>query len=374
MAIIIAGPGQGLPPPQNLYPSELFGVTDDAPTNYLGLAAGQAIVLPAGRFFVDPGAVSVVQFLDPVTGIWRSFSSARSQPMQILSDGFTRRVANLTGCVASAIIAGGGTGFAQGTAQITSNVGGSTWQAIVGGSLSLSTISAPGAGYTVAPEVFIPAPPNPGIAAQAIATITNGTVSGVSITQPGAGYISAPKAVLLPSPFDPNAGSITPAAIVLALNATTATAITGALCTNNGAPLATISALTLTAAGGAGAGATITPVVMQTIIGATVVAGGGGFGVVANPPAITSTGGVPTAASAIGNASVELTNFKPRPAIIDVAASSVGLISAPVIVDGGLFAGTPTPVIIPAGSIVTTLASVTFTMGAAPDSVLLQPL
>ena len=72
MTILISGPGIGLPPPQNLYPTQLNNAPADAPTNYLALVAGQVITIPAGRWFVDPGAVSIIQYLDPVTGIWRT--------------------------------------------------------------------------------------------------------------------------------------------------------------------------------------------------------------------------------------------------------------------------------------------------------------
>lgn len=374
MAILISGPGQGLPPPQNLYPTELNNAPYDAPTNYLALNPSDSVVLPAGRFFIDPGAYSVIQYLDPVTGIWRSFNSARGQATQILSDGFTRRVSNLTGCAVSAVVANGGSGFAQATAAITANVGGSTWQAIVGGSLSVSTIAVAGSGYSMAPVVMIAAPPSPGIQATATATITNGSLSAVSLTNVGAGYRSVPTVVVLPNPFDANAGGVSQASVTLVLNGSTSTAVTGALCTGNGAVLATISALTLTAAGGAGTGATITPVVMQTVQSASIVAGGGGWGNVAGPPLITTAGGYPTATSAIGNPAVEQTGFKPRMAMINVTSSSVGLLSAPVVTDGGLFLGTATPVIIPGGTIPTTLASVALTMGSLADTVLLQPV
>ena len=109
---LISGPGVGLPYPQNLYPSELNNSDVDAPTNLVGLAPGDAIPVPSGRFMVDPGPVGVVQWLDPVTGIWRTHSSARGQPWTFYGDGFTRRVANLTGCAVAAVVAGGGTGRA----------------------------------------------------------------------------------------------------------------------------------------------------------------------------------------------------------------------------------------------------------------------
>ena len=372
MTQIISGPGIGLPPPQNLYPSELNGSFNDAPTNHLTLAPGDTINIPPKDFLIDASSYVVVQYLDPVTGVWRGFSSGRSGLQYIMADGFTRRLANLTACPVSAVVAGGGSGFSAATATITANVGGSTWKAIVGGSLSVSTISAVGANYTIAPEVFIPAPPSPGVQATAYATIANGTVASVSLTNFGAGYISAPSAVLIPCPQDPNLGTISQATVVLVLNAANAGAITAALCTNNGSPLVTLSALTLTAAGGTGA--TITPVVMQTVTSATATAGGGGWGNAAAPAAVTTTGGIPASVSAINNPIIEMTGYRPRPAQIATTTSSTGAISAPVVIDGGLFVGTPTAVIIGGGAVPTTLASISLVMGGANDTVLLQPL
>jgi hypothetical protein len=378
MAILISGPGIGLPPPQNLYPSELNNAPYDAPTNYLALVAGQFINIPAGRWFVDPGAVSVIQYLDPVTGIWRTQtgSAMRGQAQQVLSDGFTRRIANLTGCPIGAIVTSGGSSWVQSSTTVTSNLNGSTWQAVVGGSLSVSSVTAAGAKYSIAPEVFIPAPPYPGVQATAYATIASGTVSGVTLTNFGAGYISAPVPVLLPNPLDPNVGSITQASVTLVLTAANASVITAVLPLTFGTPLpsASIGSLTLTAAGGSGTGATITPVIMQSIVSASVVAGGGGWGVAAVPALVTTAGGVPTSTSAIVNPGVELTGFRPRQGIINVTTSAAGAISAPVVTDPGLFAGTPTPVIIPGGTLPTTLASVALTMGAVNDFVLLQPV
>ena len=378
MAIIISGPGVGLPYPQNLYPSELNNAPADAPTNFITLAPGQVVTIPAtgtNGWLVDPGPYGVIQFLDPVTGVWRGFDSTRGRMQALTSDGFTRRLANLTGCPIAAIVANGGSGFAQSTAAISANVGGSTWQAIVGGSLSVSTISAAGLNYTVAPEVFIPAPPSPGVQATAYATLTNGSVSSVSLVNFGAGYTAGTlTAVMVPNPTDPNIGTITQATVVLVLSAANAGAITAALCTNNGAPLATLSALTLTAAGGAGTGATITPVVLQTVASATATAGGGGWGNVAAPAFVTTAGGVPVSVSAIKNPAIELTGFIPRQAQIATTTSALGAISAPVVEDGGLFAGTPTAVIIGGGTLPTTLASISLTMGTANTTAFLQPL
>lgn len=371
----ISGPGVPLPYPQNLYPTELANAPYDVPTNSLGLAPGDAVVIPPGDWVIEPGAVSMVQYLDPVTGGWKGYPSARNQYIQLFSDGETRRIANLTGCPVGAVIAGGGTGFTQSTATITANVGGSTWQAIVGGALSVSTISNAGKGYTVPPVVFIPAPPSPGVPATAHAVLTGTSVTSVVLDNVGAGYTSAPTAVILPNEFDPNAGSVTNATVVLVLNAALSGAITAAIPTYNGEPPATLSALTLTAAGGAGSGATITPVIMQSLVSLTAT-GGTGWGTAAAPPLITTAGGLPASVSAIGNPSVEFTGYKVRQAQVNVTSSSVGVISAPVIMDPGLFVGTPTACIIPSYTAQSTIAAATiaFTMGGINDTVFMQPL
>jgi hypothetical protein len=374
MTQIITGPGVGLSPPQNLYPTDLFNAPVDCPTNYVSLPPGGSLALPAGSWISSAGSVSFIQYLDPVTGVWRSHNAYRGQSDDIKTAGFARRIANLTGCPIGAVVAGGGTGFNKSSVSLTANVGGSVWQAIVGGALSVSTINVAGSGYSMAPIVLIPAPPSPGVPATAYATITAGSVTGVTLSNVGAGYLTAPPAVVLPNPADPNAGSVSAATVTLVLNAALAGSITAALCQNNGAPLATLSALTLTAAGGAGAGATITPVVLQTIVSASVAAGGGGWGAAATPPGISTAGGVVTATSAIGNPAIEMTGFRPRPAIINVTSSAAGALSAPVVTDPGLFVGTPSVVITPGGTLPTTLASIALTMGSIADTIEMQPL
>jgi len=380
MTLRIGGPGQSLPAPANLYPSYLQGTPYDAPMNYVGLAAGDAIYFPglSNDIWVNPGAYSMVQFLDPVTGVWRDIPAQRGQAYHVPVSGSQNfRVANLTGCPVAAIIAGGGSGFAQATATITSNVGGSTWQAIVGGCLTVSTISAAGANYNIAPLVMIPVPPSPGVQATAHAILASGTVSSIVLDNVGAGYGSAPVATLEPSPFDPNAGTITQATVVFAIDPAKQGKIAAALCTYNGAPLATLSALTLTAAGGAGTGATITPLVLQSCTLASVVAGGAGWGnATAFAKIFSSGGGGNVSVSAIGNPAIEATGFRPRDAVITGTTNAGGTITAATILDGGLFlsAATVGGAILSGGTLPTTLASVALTMGAQTDTILIQPM
>jgi hypothetical protein len=228
--------------------------------------------------------------------------------------------------------------------------------------------------------VLIPDPPSAsangigGVPAVASCTLANATVSAVSLSNVGAGYTSATIAALLvPSPFDTNLGSITNGTVNFIL--TNTGLITGALCLNQGAPLAGPAlALTLTAAGGAGSGATITPVIVQTIVSAGVVAGGVAWGDAAHPALITTVGGIPVSVSAIGNPLVEFTAVRPRQAVLSGTCNAGGTITGVTIQDAGLFYGTPTLALtsgnglIPSGA-----ASVTVVMGSNLDGVMIQP-
>lgn len=384
----ISGPGQTCPTPQNLYPSELLNAPLDAPTNYVVLQPGDAIQIPAqsNQYLIDLGEYLTLEYLDAVTGTWRLQPDFASRPgmIHMQTNGVDKRIANRLGCPVSAIVANGGSGFTQATAQITANVGGSVWQAIVGGALSVSTINNAGANYTVPPLVMIPVPAPAGtngsvggIAATAYATLASGTVSSVSLNNFGAGYQSAPIAVLVPSPYDPNVGTITNATITLVLNAAVSGAITGALCTNFGAPLATLSALTLTAAGGAGTGATITPEILQTIASASVVAGGAGWGNATAPAAVQAVGGaaVSVAAAGLSNPAIDLSGFRPTNLTMQGITNAGGTISSVNFPNGtGLFLSTPTAAIASGGTIPTVLASITFAMGTSRGTAFLQPL
>jgi hypothetical protein len=376
----LSGPGVGLPLPQNLYPSELTNTPYDLGNNYVSLAAGDVLTIPAGNWYYYLDGNTVIQYLDPVMNSWRNWAADRAGVTFVKSDGYTVRLANLTGCPVSAVISGAGTGFAQSTATVSASVGGSTWQPIVGGQLSIVSIATAGKNYTVPPLVFIPAPPSAssnnvgGIQATGYAVISGGSVTAVSLTNPGAGYTSLPVVTLLPNPVEPNIGSISQASVSIGF--TNTTGITGVYCTNNGAPLATLSALTLTAAGGSGSGATITPNIMQVVTSVSVVAGGSLQGNATNPADIQSVGGIPVSVSAIGNNIIELGNFRPRQFRGAGVCNAGGTITSVSVIDGGLFVGTPTPAISSAysgGAAAPTLASLAFTMGSAPATVLIQP-
>jgi hypothetical protein len=379
----LSGPGIGLPYPTNLYPSELSNAPQDASSNKLALAPGDTLVVPAGDYIFGLGMYTVMQFLDPITNTWvTAAGSAWNRGMSFVSaDGFTVRLANLTGCVVSASVINGGTGYVQSTTTITA-IGAFTGAIptllpIVGGALAVSggTLTANGAGYGVPPIVMIPPPPPAqtnsngvgGIPATAYAVIASGTVSSISITNPGAGYPSAPVAVIVPSPFDPNLSSgITNATVAFSL--TSSGVIMGALVTNTGSPLANGSLTSVTLSiGGAGASGSLTANVMQTVVSGTVSGTGTGYGTAVS---ILTTGGAPVQGTITNGPLFNYLEFEPRPANISAPSVTAGAVAA--VYDGGLFESAPTFTVLGAlgASVAPTLAMI---MGGRPDIVILQP-
>ena len=386
MAVGLSGPGIGLPFPQNYYPSQLANAPSDSSTNRIGLSPGDSFVIPAGEWYVGIGMYCVLQFLDPVTNIWTTVSgSAWNRGMSFVSsDGFTTRVANLTGCVISASIINGGTSYVQATTTITaigsfSNGAAPTILPIVGGLLAETgtfTIDVPtkGAGYGVPPIIMIPPPPPAavnangvgGIPAVAVCTIgSGGSISSVSIINPGAGYPSAPVAVVVPSPFDPNLSTgITTATVTFSL--TSAGVITGALITNNGSPLpnGSLNSVTLSV-GGAGTSGSLTANVLQTVVSSTISGAGAGYAI----GAASTFGGQPVAGTITNNPLALGLEFEPRPA--QMSFPSVSLAQAATIYDGGLFESAPTGFTMPIGG-VATIATVALSMGSRYDFFILQ--
>jgi hypothetical protein len=368
MSQLQGGAGLGLKPPQYAYPTELNQATPDVASAYVGLAAGDALTLQSGQQWVSPGPYSFLQYLDPINGAWRGFNTERgADGGMVWSDGANYRIANLTGCPVAAVVTAGGSGFVQSSAVCTSSTGGSTWQPIVGGMVSLTTISVAGSGYGVAPLLFIAEPPFPGVQATGHCAITGGSVTSIVLDNVGAGYPTAPTAVIIPSPFDPNLPTL-PVQAVATFGIVGAGSISAVICTNSGAP----ASPTLTVSGGAGTGASVTAVQCSTITAGSVAAGGAGF--TQGGGAIT-VGGIPSAVPQWVNPAIQLTGAIPRPAQIGFFATGGSLISVSTIYDGGLFFGTPTVLALPGGgSAQTTTASVTVTLGSTTDTSRISPM
>jgi hypothetical protein len=398
MPSVLSGPGLGLSLPQSLYPSELQNAPYDFSNNKNTLAPGTALQIPAGDWYLSLGMYLVLQYLDPVTNQWTTAASGgwETGVMHVTSDGFNLRVANLTGCVVAASITNAGSGYAQATTTITvtsvalQGNSAPTFLPIVGGALVASggTLAANGAGYGINPLVFIPAPPPAsnnangvgGIPANGYPVLSSGTLTGFTFTNQGAGYPSAPPIVILPSPFDPNflaGSSITLASLVVTLTASGS--ITGVIVTNNGAPLANASLANITlTVGGAGSAASLTAVVMQTVVSATVSGVGVGYSSTTFA-GITSVGGVPPAGAIAATSDSFGLSWKPRPlqAGIQVAGTATTTLTsgqAATIFDGGLFEGVPSPALLPlSGTAPSTLATIALVMGSRPDITILQP-
>src|SRR5216684_1867346 len=333
MPIPLAGPGQGLPLPQNLFPTLVTNAPADISSNRLALPPGEVFVLPAGDWLISMGMYMVLQYLDPVTNVWTTAAgTAWNRGMLLVpSDGFTQRIANLTGCVVSASVINGGTNYVQSTTTLTvigafqTGVAVPTLLPIVGGAVGLSTgtfslyIPTAGNGYGIAPIIVIPPPPPAqanangvgGIQAEAIAILgSGGSLASVSMINAGAGYPTAPVGVVVPSPFDPNlVTGITNASVLFSL--VSAGAITGALVTNNGGPLINGSLTSVTiSVGGAGASGSLTANVMQTVISSSVTGAGSGF----TTSGGTTFGGAPLQGSITNSLLFQLLEFEPRPA------------------------------------------------------------
>jgi hypothetical protein len=388
MPVPLAGPGQGLPFPQNLYPSEVQNAPQDASSNRLALAPGDVFVLPAGDWLISLGMYCVLQYLDPVTNTWVMSSGAAWHRGTIFTsaDGFTQRIANLTGCVVSAAIINGGTNYVQSTTTITA-IGAfapnavPTFLPIVGGALGLSTtftlaVPGVGAGYGVPPIVMIPPPPPAqtnangvgGIQATAIAVLgTGGSIASISITNPGAGYPTVPVAVVVPSPFDPNLNAgITNATVSLSL--TSAGVIMGVLVTNNGGqlPNGSLGSVTLSV-GGAGSSGSLTANVMQTIITASIATISTGFSGVG---LLQTGGGAPLAGSITNGPDANYLTFMPRQANI---AGTLGTLSLAAIYDGGLFESAPSIAVLAGPGATNTVGIAVLTMGGRADIAIIQP-
>lgn len=386
----LSGPGLGLQFPQNYYPSQLQNAPQDPSSNRQSLAPGDVFVIPAGDWYISLGFYLVLQYLDPVTNIWTMGSSAAYQRGVhfIKSDGFTVRIANLTGCVVSASVAAVGSGYVQATTTVTA-VGtfagaAPTVLPIIGGALNISggTLVSNGAGYGVAPIVMIPPPPPAqanangvgGIPATAIAVIASGTVSSISITNPGAGYPSAPTAVIVPSPFDPNLNSGITAATV-AFTLASSGLLMGALVTNSGSPLnnGSLGSITLSV-GGAGTSGSLTANVLQTVVSGTLTSAGTGYGT--GGAAFTTFGGAPATGGITNNPDSTLLAWMPRPANLAVTAASLSVAAPATVYDGGLFQGAPSVAaatsISTGGTPPTTIAGLTVVMGSRFDIAVIQ--
>src|ERR1700687_2196648 len=140
MPVPLAGPGQVLPLPQYLYPSQLPGVPIDVSTNEVCLAPGESLVVPAGDWYISLGMYCIFQYLDPLTNTWTVLPTAgwNGGNQLVTAGGYNPRVANMLGCPLSAVGTAGGSLYVQSAMTVVAVGSNSTWVPIVGGALAVS--------------------------------------------------------------------------------------------------------------------------------------------------------------------------------------------------------------------------------------------
>lgn len=366
-------------------------------TNAVTVPAGESYIIPAGNYFVQVGEYSEMQFLDPVTGIWRTQLSA-GESGHFAIDGANFRLANLTGCPVAAIIttnaatgATTGIGATATNLTVTASSGASTWCPIVGGAISLTCVtgvtgSIPGSGYLFPPTAIISAPPPGGL--QATAHVTGIPTTGallaaqVIIDNQGAGYnlastgFAAATLTIINDPRDTvgvpgsNAGV---AGVQIRLGLTGTGLLTGLYPLTQGLPLTGVPTLAFSAGAGA-ATAVMNFTVNGFVTGMTgvVFSTGGQLMMISNANVLTTT---PTWTNPIHEKSATF----PRPARISIAAGSTLTTTGAVVEDGG-FGIQLVPSLAIVGQVISLtgfLTGVVFptaTVGGVTDTSWLQPI
>ena len=374
MSVIGIG-GAGIPLP---YPASNYGYAPFGGTNEVTLPAASSYIIPAGQWYIAPGIYTFIQALDPVTGVWVDIAdNATYAPVVVNSDGQNFRLANLTGSIVGAIMTNNGSGYsASSPPTVTVSAGSSTWNAVVGGAVSATTVVSGGANYSRTPIVLFSAPPTGGVQATGYATLSSGAVSTITMINPGAGYTSAPTITIVPSAQEVNNVTTATATCVITGSAGTVTAL---LCTNNGTALTSLPTLTISAPS-SGTTATATAIgCFTTTASATTGTAGAGYGTSLSYQ-VSVIGGYNTSTLATyNNPSVSTRIFNPRSANLGILTSTSGGAVANAtlpIIDGGLFqTATPSTVVV-GNPISTPGTAVTFTntFGGVTDTSFITPM
>jgi len=353
---LFSGPG--------LIPS-LKGVT----TNVVNLSSGQCqTISPAGWYMINTGLYTTVQQYDPITGIWRNIGNGDHEGggKYYYSDGVNYRLANQTGAVVGALLTNAGSGYTS-APTVTASAGSSIWRAVVGGAVNTTiTVTNGGTNYTYPPQVQFAAPPAGGVQATGYSVLTGSAVSSVVVTNQGAGYASAPTVVFVNDPREGVNGvtqGYNAAAVATLTGAGTVTAV---LCLDHGQGGLT-SLPTLAFGGGGGASAAATAIMCWSITSYT--AGTAGVGLAGSVAQVSAEDAFPTTAAAYTNPYTQSQLVRTRQANIKAPISSGGITATgQVVIDGGVYTSSPTPLVIPTASVVTTAPVITFALGGQTDT------
>ena len=357
-------------------------------TNAQTLPAGETYVIPPGNYFAQMGAYSELQFLDPVTGIWRTQIAAGDTGV-IQCDGANFRLANLTGCPVAAVITSAtltgavtGIGATATTITVTPSSGSSTWAPVIGGAISATCVtgvtgSSVGAGYLFPPTCIVSAPPPGGLQATAHCTVTGGTLlaAQVTIDNQGAGYpvastgISTATITFVNDPRDTVGTGAT-----VRLGATGTGQLTGLYPLTQGTALAgapTLAFSTGVATATAIMNFTVTAIASGATNTATYATG--------TTPIVTTIGNITSAVPVWTNPIHEKGATFPRPARIQAGlASNVVTGTGSVVEDGGFgIQAAPSAIVI--GQLlaitgVTGNVAPALTVGGVTDTSWLQPI
>src|SRR5215471_8051120 len=320
----------------------------DSPQNtgrsqVITLLPGGIFDLPQGDYIITTGSQTVLQWANPLNGLWYGVSPPQATA-SITTDGGNYRLVNLSGVAVGASITNAGSGGVNGIGpvQTGSNVvfgapaaNNLTAQGyvIVGGSVPAPTITQAGSGFVAPPLVVCDPPPIGGIQATFVGTITAaGALNTVTQVNPGAGYTSIPQFYIYPQPavsmqqplypggsttpgigagapglfpppglinpanvpsgslFQPNVVSGTAGALLTGNALTGSGTLTGIVMNNYGTGYTGTTLPAVSFTGTSLGAAAATAIMSYCLTGATVTPGGGAAGYVVGNPAITTLG------------------------------------------------------------------------------------
>jgi hypothetical protein len=358
------------------------------------LSAGQIYNIPAGNWYITPGPYTSLQYLEPVSGIWRNFGASPTQtPTFIVTDGGNYRLANITGCPVGAIITNAGAtglttgiGLAATTLGVAPSAGGSVWSAVVGGAMSLTVVTGvtgatAGANFTYPPTIVLPAPQAGGFQATATATVTGGTLlaAQITVTNQGAGYINTQAATYYTLTVVNDPRDTTGNGANLRIQTTGTGTVTMLYPVNPGNPVTAAPTFTFT-------GGTATPSLAATaVMNFTVTTFTTGMtGVVfltASTPTLFSAGNVisTTTANPVYTNPLHMGKLTfPRPARITAVLTAGAITVAGAVIEDAGFGIQQVPSLSPAGVPVTGnsagLLALVPTVGGTTDTSWLQPV
>lgn len=370
----------------------------------------------AGNYIVNLGRVSVLQWMDWNSGIWRNVAGPGTRSFLFDTDGSNYRIVNLSGVVTGAAITNAGTTATNGIGATATGVAvtfgsaptagrAATAYPIVGGAINTTiTITTAGTGLLVPPLLVFDPPPAGGVQAAAYCTLTGTGIGAVTVTNAGAGYTSVPNCYVIPQwgqyPGANIAGVTAPSAVaglyggaqnttplitpqaqgavvgawttapVLTVNATLAgsATLTAIVMLDYGSNYLSSSIPTITITG---AGAAAATAIMSLSVTSITVADGGGAVSVA-PTWQTALG---SAAAGLLAATDDNNNFyQPIPAKGTTTAAA-GAVATGVVEDPGFgLQAIPEVGVIPAGGTIwTSIPNLTAVLGGIADTSILQP-